>query len=152
MDKTILDLSSLLIAGGGLFAVLTKFAVPPLNATYWNENTYALKRDQIDHVMAWLFTGMAGIGILVQFTKLGILYDLPERSYGTATYITVFILGFLVMIIILLLVLKIGHWFAKRRWFPEIVESQRPSYQDAKFIIEHGGWREDQWEQRESFQ
>jgi hypothetical protein len=51
MDKTLLDLISLLIAGAGLFAVLTKFNVPQLRATYWDENPYALKRDEIDRVI-----------------------------------------------------------------------------------------------------
>jgi hypothetical protein len=45
-------------------------------------------------------------------------------------------------------VAKIGYWIAKRRWFPKTVESQEPSYQTAKFILEHDGWREDQWEKR----
>jgi hypothetical protein len=148
MDKTILDLFSLLIAGGGLFAVLTKFNVPQLRATYFNENPYALKRDEIDRVMTWLFTGMAGIGIVVQFLKLAIFYDLPERSYGAAIYSLFFGLGILIMVVALFAVAKIGYWIAKRRWFPKTVESQEPLYQTAKFILEHDGWREDQWEKR----
>ena len=148
MDKTLLDLISLLIAGAGLFAVLTKFNVPQLRATYFNENPYALKRDEIDRVMTWLFTGMAGIGIVVQFLKLAIFYDLPERSYGAATYSLLFGLGILVMAVAIVAVSKIGYWIAKRRWFPKTVESQEPLYQTAKFILEHDGWREDQWEKR----
>ena len=148
MDQTFLDLISLLIAGAGLFAVLTKFNVPQLRATYFNENPYALKRDEIDRVMTWLFTGMAGIGIVVQFLKLAILYDLPERSYGAATYSLLFGLGILVMVVALFAVSKIGYWIAKGRWFPETIESQEPLYQTAKFILEHDGWREDQWEKR----
>ena len=54
MDKTLLDLISLLIAGAGLFAVLTKFNVRQLRATYFGENPYALKRDEIERVMTWL--------------------------------------------------------------------------------------------------
>ena len=144
MDKTLLDLITLLIAAAGLFAVLTKFNVPQLRATYWNENPYALKRDEIDRVMTWLFTGMAGIGIVVQFVKLGIFYDLPERRYGATTYSLFFGLGIIVMGVALLAVAKIGYWIAKRRWFPKTVESQEPLYQAAKFILEHDGWREDQ--------
>jgi len=148
MDKTLLDFISLLIAGAGLFAVLTKFNVPQLRATYWGENPYALKRDEIDRVMTGLFTGMAGIGIIVQFVKLGIYYDLPERSYGTATYSLFFGSGIFVMVVVLIAVAKIGYWIAKRRWFQKTVESQELLYQSAKFILEHDGWREDQWEKR----
>ena len=44
MDKTLRDLISLLIAGAGLFAVLTKFNVPQLRATYFNENSGVTQR------------------------------------------------------------------------------------------------------------
>lgn len=91
---------------------------------------------------------MAGIGIVVQFLKLAIFYDLPERSYGAATYSLLFGLGILVMVVALFAVAKIGYWIAKGRWFPKTVESQEPLYQTAKFILEHDGWREDQWEKR----
>ena len=148
MDKTLLDLISLLIAGAGLFAVLTKFNVPQLRATYWNDNPYALKRDEIDRVMTWLFTGMAGIGIVVQFVRLGVFYSLPERSYGATTYSLFFGLGIIVMAVAILAVARIGYWIAKKRWFPKTVEGQKPLYQSAKFILEHDGWREDQWEKR----
>ena len=148
MDKTLLDLISLLIAGAGLFAVLTKFNVPQLRATYFDENPYALKRDEIDRVMTWLFTGMAAIGIVVQLLKLGIFYDLPEQTYGAATYSLVFGLGIFLMAVALIALTKIGFWIAKRRWFPRTVENQEQMYRSAKFILEHDGWREDQWEKR----
>lgn len=148
MDRTLLDLISLLFAGAGLFAALTKFNVPQLRATYFNENPYALKRDEIESVMTWAFTAVAGIGMVAQFVKLGILYDLPERNYGATTYSFFFGLGIIVVFIALLAVGKIGYWIAKKRWLPKIVEGQEPLYQSAKFILEHEGWREDQWEKR----
>lgn len=148
MDKTLLDLISLLIGGAGLFAVLTKFNVPQLRGSYFGENPYALKRDEIERAMTWLFTGLAGIGVVVQFVKLGIFYDLPERRYDTTTYSIFFGVGILVVVVALLTLTKIGYWIAKRRWLPKLVESQDPLYQKAKFILEHDGWREDQWEKR----
>ncbi len=50
LDKTILNLLTLLIAGGGLFAVLTKFDVPQLRMSFLGENLYALKRDVVDKI------------------------------------------------------------------------------------------------------
>ena len=65
---------------------------------YLDEIPYNLKCNEIDRVMTWLFTGMAAIGIIVQFLKLGIFYDLPERTYAIATYsLVLLVLGIFVM-------------------------------------------------------
>jgi hypothetical protein len=39
-DKIILDLLTILIAGVGLFAILTKFDVPQLRSSFFGENPY----------------------------------------------------------------------------------------------------------------
>jgi hypothetical protein len=60
MDRTILNLLSLIIGGSGIFVVLTKFNVPELNMSFLGENPFAIKRDAIDNVMTWIFTKVSG--------------------------------------------------------------------------------------------
>ena len=149
MDKTILDLATVLISGTSLLAAaLPKFSSPHLRKSYFRENPYALKRDEIERITTRLFTGMAGIGIAVQFVKLAMLYDLPERNYETTTYGVLFGIAVIPMIILLLTVKTIGRWWAKKRWRPKIIENQRGGYEAAKFILEHDGWNKDQWDKR----
>lgn len=66
MDKTSLNLISIVLGGVGLFVVLTKFSVPELHATFLRSNPFAVKRDIIESVMTWLFTGLTLLGLLVQ--------------------------------------------------------------------------------------
>ena len=66
MDKTSLNLISIVLGGVGLFVVLTKFSVPELHATFLGSNPFAAKRDTIESVMTWLFTGLTLLGLLVQ--------------------------------------------------------------------------------------
>ncbi|MFA6472823.1 MAG: hypothetical protein WCU00_12360, partial [Candidatus Latescibacterota bacterium] len=54
IDKTSLNLISILISGAGLFAVLTKYNVPELNMTYLDGNPFAEKREVIDCFMTWI--------------------------------------------------------------------------------------------------
>ena len=45
MDRTILNIVSILIGGAGLVTALTGFNVPQLNMSFWGENPFAVKRD-----------------------------------------------------------------------------------------------------------
>jgi len=56
LDKTIINLATILISGTGLFVVLTKFNVPELNMSFVGGNPYAVKRDIIEGVMSFVFT------------------------------------------------------------------------------------------------
>lgn len=70
IDKSILYLLTIQISGAGIFAVLLKFNVPQLNASYWGENPYASKRDIIENILIWIFTIFAIFRLLMQaFSK-----------------------------------------------------------------------------------
>lgn len=88
MDKTIINLLTILVSGSGLFVVLTKFNVPELNMLFLGENPYALKRDIIDNVMTWTFTSLALFGLLFQVAGEIFGRDVPERIHrgGSTCY------------------------------------------------------------------
>jgi hypothetical protein len=87
MDRTILNLLSLFIGGSGLFVVLTKFNVPELNMSFLGENPFAIKRDAIENVMTWIFTGVALVGLLLQI--FGEIWSdrLPSRQHTIRFYV-----------------------------------------------------------------
>ena len=64
IDRTIINLITLLISGTGIFAALTKYSAPELSKSYWGENPFAFKRDKIDAVMTWIFTILVALGLL----------------------------------------------------------------------------------------
>lgn len=124
--------------------VLTKFNVPELNMSFFGTNPFAIKRDEIESVMTWLFTALALVALLIQVGVVIFNDQIEERLHTTYFYIFVFIGSLVSAGVLVLLLTVIGNKLARDRWLPKIVESQMEIYETAKFIIEHDGWRKDQ--------
>lgn len=136
---------SLLFTGVGLFAVLTKYNVPELNASYWGENPFLIKRDTIENTMTWIFTCLTLFGLVLQVCGEIFEESIPKvRLYKTSDYLVIFFSGVLTMIFIVNMLSIAGYSASKKSWLPQIIKSQREVYLSAKFIIEHDGLREDQ--------
>src|SRR5919109_554028 len=101
VDKTMMTILSLRIGGAGLFASLTKFNVPELNMTFLDSNPYAIKRDDIDYVMTWIFTGLTLLGVLLGIVGELLGDKIPSRRFSGGVYgwFTVASLLFLVCLV-----------------------------------------------------
>lgn len=112
--------------------------------TFLGENPFAIKRDAIDNVMTWIFTGLALIGLLLQI--FGEIWSdrLPSRQYTIRFYAWFSVASLLAVIAIMFVLTAIGNRIAKRTWLPVIVAKMTDMYTQARFIIEHDGWRADQ--------
>jgi hypothetical protein len=144
LDKTSLNLISLVLGGVGLFVVLTKFSVPELHATFLGSSPFAAKRDVIESVMTWLFTGLTLLGLLVQVGVAICGNYIEERSHTTRFYIVLFGAALAVGVVLVPLLTAVGNGVARRFWLSQVVENQKEVYRAASFVIEHDGWREDQ--------
>lgn len=144
MDRTLINLASLLIGGAGLLTALTGFNVPELNRTYFGQNPFAVKRDAIESVMKWLFTAVAIIGLALQLGAEIWGGQLLERRYDASFYLWS-TAGGVVAVAILVWVLTIaGKRVARSLWWPKIIASQTEGFTASAFVVEHDGWREDQ--------
>jgi len=144
VDKTSVNLVSIVLGGVGLFVVLMKFNVPELNLTYLGTNPFAIKRDAIESVMTWLFTGLTLVGLLIQVGAAIWGDRLPERVHALRVYVALFVVTLMVAVVLVLLLNSLGNWLARARWLPQAVENQNDVYRSARFVIEHDGWRDDQ--------
>lgn len=145
-DKTFLNILALLIAGAGIFAVLTKFSVPQLNMNYWDENLHAVKKDIIENVMNWIFTILALFGLLIQ--AITIIYEKKLTSeYFPRKYIIIFLLGLLCMVGIVYAFSEFGRYIAKKQWWPEIIQSQSQSYKKVGEIIQNGWFNAEEFKE-----
>jgi hypothetical protein len=144
MDRTILNLLSLIIGGSGVFVVLTKFNVPELNMSFFGENPFSIKRDAIDNVMTWIFTGLALVGLLLQI--FGEIWSdrFPGRQYTIRFYAWFSLASLLAVVAVVFVLTAIGNRIAKRTWLPVIVSKMTEAYTQSRFIVEHDGWRADQ--------
>lgn len=146
VDKVLLRLLTILISGAGLFAVLTKYSVPEIEMSFWGQNPFMVKRSAIEGTMAWIFTGLAIIGVLVQVVSEIAGDKLAERLHKQRFYSKFFFTGLLVMVLIVCGLGRIGYFVAKRSWLPKVIENQRELFTLTTFMVEHGGWEPQEYE------
>ena len=118
IDRTMLNIASLVLAGAGLLTVLTKFNVPEINMLFLGSNPFAIKTDVIESTMSWLFTGLALFGLLLQLLAEIFSDRLPPRLYGGCTYIVVSAVSVIAALFLVLALTTIGNRIAKRQWLP----------------------------------
>ena len=150
MDRTLVNVISILIGGAGLLTVLTEFNVPQLNMSFFGENPFAVKRDAIDTAMKWIFTLVAVAGLALQLWAEVWAGDMPERLHSPRFYVLAAIGGLIAVGLIVWMLSGVGYWIAKKEWQPKVVAMQRELYERSKFAIEHDGWMPEHWENREA--
>lgn len=152
MDRTLINLASLLTGAVGLFAAITQFNVPDVNVTYWGENPFAMKRDAIAAVMAWLFAGVAILALLLQIWAEIFGADLPERMPGRQPhyYLNIALVGLVILGGSVYVLSEVGYRVARLSWEPRVIESYRGVIERADFVLEHDGLTPEHWAQRET--
>ncbi len=144
MDKTLINILTLLISGSGFFVALTKFNVPQVNQSFLGTNPFLIKRDKIDGVMTWTFTLLAISGLLLQFYAEIFGENLQSRLYTQHFYVIFTVFSVVGVITIVFALTKIGRVIARRILQPILVENQKEIFEKAKFIIENDGWTKEQ--------
>lgn len=154
-DKTFLNLISLLLSGSGIFSLLSQFYVPKAppesRMSYWGSNPFIIKQNHqeiIKRTTDKLFFLMTFLGTLIQ--ALSIIYSpvLKENQFRVIQYWLFFIVGLIVIVSVVIALSKLGVYLARRKWIPETVNNQREVFKQAKYILDNGGWREDQINQK----
>ncbi len=151
IDKTILNLLAILIAGAGLFAILIKFDVPELNFTFFDENPYGIKRDIIEKILTWIFIVVALFGLLIQTYSVIVGDKLSERLYSTSFYTIFFLIGLVAMFVAVVFLGAIGKCIAKKIWWPQIIQKQSEGFQLAEDIIRNKGFYKNELDKIEKY-
>jgi hypothetical protein len=151
LDKTILNLLTILISGSGIFAVLIKFSVPELNITFMGGNPYIIKRDIIEKVMTRIFIALALIGLLIQTYAVIYGNKLNERLYSISFYIVFFLACIAGMTILVICLGAIGKYIAKKIWWPQLIKKQHKGFHLAEEIIKNGGYYNKDLDKKISF-
>lgn len=141
MDKTSLNIISLLIGAAALFVVLTKINVPELNMPFWGENPFAIKRDIIEGVQTWLFSSLALLAALIQLFVHISGYPHDDRKYTKARYSLIAGLTFISLVIAYWPLTSVGSAIARRSWFPVVVAKMDDLFSETRFVVENDGQR-----------
>ncbi len=145
MDRTLINLASIFVGGAGLFTVLTGFNVPELNVSFFDANPYAIKRDAIENTMKWLFTFVAFIGLILQWSKEIWEASLPKRSHGTIYYLSFSLIALIVVCLMVWMLTGVGNRIARWQWQPDVVRLQSELFEQVKFVVTHEGWDANDW-------
>jgi len=144
IDKTILNLLTIIIGGVCLFSVLTRFNSPELSASFLGENPFVIKKNIIENTMFWIFASLALGSLLLQAYKEIIGEKIQTRLYTTKFYFGFFFISVVTMIFITITLTTIGNKVTRFKWEPVIVEKQKELFVMASNIIKNNGWRDDQ--------
>jgi hypothetical protein len=151
IDRTSLNLVSLIVGSAGLLTALTGFNVPQLRESFYGDNPYLLKRDIIASVMDWIFGGLAVAALIVQLLAEIAGPSIEERLYTTASYARVTALAAAATGILVWALTKMGRRLAARRWRPLIVDRYREMLERAAFVLTHDGLFPEHFQERERF-
>jgi hypothetical protein len=144
LDRTMVNLLTILVGGAGIFTALTGFNVPELNYSYIGENPFAAKRDAIQNVMTPLFTSLAMIALLLQVLA-GIWGErLSERLHSRRYYLWFSVVVFVSISLLVWILTVAGEGYAKSIWWPKVIAGESEGLKTAEFLIQHDGWRADQ--------
>ncbi len=145
MDRTLINLASLLLGGAGLFTVLTGFNVPEASDSFYGSNPFLIKREAIKDTSDWTFSSVALTALVLQIAAEIAGNRLPERSHGVALYIGVAMLGLPLMYGMVWLLSRLPRRLALRKWVPRVLEAQLGIFESAAFIILHDGIAEHEY-------
>lgn len=144
IDRVIVNLISILIAGGGIFSVLTKFYVPEMDMAFFGSNPFAIKANIIDDVITKIFVVLGCMGVLLQIYAIIFEERYSARLHSKCFYILFSLVGFIILLFIIIGLKNLGACVAREMWLPKIVENQREVYKSTAYVIDHDGWSADQ--------
>ena len=142
MDRTQINIVSILLRSAGLFIVLTGFNVPEVNMTFFDTNPFAVKRDEIESTMKWVFTLLAGTGFLLRLSAEIWEYR-ASRSHDWKYYFIFCVGGFIVVGMLMWGLDLIGKRIARLDWEPKVIELQRENFERARSATQHDGTAND---------
>jgi hypothetical protein len=152
VDRVLINLASIVISGTGIFVVFTKFNVPELRSSYYGEHPFMIKGGAIDRATTWIFTGVAVLGLVLQAVKEIFGRNIPDRMHSVGCYVWFFFGGVVAMMLVVWGLTALARIIARPFWLPKVVDSQREVFSKAVYIVEHNGWRKEQYEKRNSVQ
>lgn len=137
IDRTLLNIVSLLLGATGLAVVFLDYTARELNASFWGVNLYAVKRDAIAGKRDRSFLAMAATSVFLQLGAEIWGQSLEERTLTSPQYMSL-----TMAIIALLAALSWILWVAAKRaarkdWQPEVIEGYREAFAKARYLVRH---------------
>lgn len=132
-----LNIVSLILGATGLAVVFLDFGPREVNATFWNHNPYAVKRDAIVGARDRAFLGVAACSALIQLVAENWGGRIQERAYTATQYC-----GFTAAVALALAAVSFGMWkaalcFARRAWQPEVISLSTWAFQRPQYRLGH---------------
>jgi hypothetical protein len=132
-----LGIIATVVAAGGALTVISKYNVPQVHGTYFNQNPFSVKADAIESASVWLFSAIAFVGVLVQVASL--IFKFEERLHEWPTYLATFVVGTGLTIVGLWLTTALAYAVARPSWRPQLVAQMRDGHAHANQLLRNDG-------------
>ncbi len=111
---------------------------------FLGQNPFLVKQEIIERVHGWVFMAVAMFGIALELWAEVTGLPRSERRRSRRFYTVVALTGIVLVFLGFWVLAGVGNSLARRCWQPLIVTQMRDAYGQARFIVEHDGWRRDQ--------
>jgi hypothetical protein len=141
MDRTQLNIISIILGGAAILLVIKGYNVPEVNMTFYDSNPFGVKRDAIVTAMKWVSALVALVGICLRlFVEIkGEGLRTRSRNWKGHHYV-IFCASWIIAIGIMVVVLnELGNKIARSQWEPTVIQGQHDNFEHAKFVAEHDG-------------
>jgi hypothetical protein len=145
MDRTLINLASILLGGAGLFAVLTGFNVPEASASFYGSNPFLIKREAIKETSDRMFLLVALLPFLLQIGAEIAGDNLHARLHDVRVYIVLAAAGLLLVLAGVWILARVSRRLARRKWLPRVLEGQGDLVEQAAFIVSNDGFRREEY-------
>jgi hypothetical protein len=139
VDRTLINIASIVLGGAGLLTVLTGFNVPETSSSFYGDNPFLIKREAIQTSMDWIFSGVAVLALLLQLWAEIMGLGLPDRRHTSTFYVMFAGASLVAVALIVWLLSKMGRSIARRSWLPRVIGPQRDLLGDAAAIVKNDG-------------
>lgn len=150
IDRTIVNIVSILVGGGGIFAIFTEYQVPELHLAFLDGNPFSQKREIIANAQGLVFTALTLSALVIQLWVQVAGNQLDQRRHELATYLAISVCGLVVLALGVWALSQFGQWWARSEWQPIAIESQREAFERATFVVSHDGWSPEHLAQRDA--
>ena len=137
MDKTLLNIISMILGAVGLIGAITKYDFPKARKTVYGENLFALKENIVNNFVVWYFTLYAAFGLFIQVVFGEVFADgMKDRLHDNGFYLMALIVSLGLIASLIPILKSLSRWVSKSYWHSEIVPKAKANFLLAKELYQ----------------
>jgi hypothetical protein len=139
VDRTLINIASILVGGAGLFSILAGYNVPEVDRSFFGPDPFLVKQGAIAEVSDSIFAIVTVAALLLQLCAEVIGDAVPHRIHGSAFYVGAGLVGLAAVALLVRILSRLAGAIARLRWLPQVIQLQADLFDRCEFIVANGG-------------